>query len=101
MMALEVTYYFVRHYLLMIRRSTSSTRTYTPFPNTTRFRSHAFDQQRAVLANPYQRAEFKRAVAWELLAVVAQRDVRSDEPTSELQSLMRISYAVSCMKKQQ
>src|SRR3546814_7442996 len=30
---------------------------------------------------------------------VASRDVRSEEHTSELQSLMRISYAVFCLKK--
>src|SRR3546814_3333529 len=34
-------------------------------------------------------------------AVVAQRLVRSEEHTSELQSLMRISYAVFCLHKQQ
>src|SRR3546814_4474376 len=35
----------------------------------------------------------------ELLAKVPDRPVRSEEHTSELQSLMRISYAVFCLKK--
>src|SRR3546814_1026061 len=33
------------------------------------------------------------------LAVCTQRELRSEEHTSELQSLMRISYAVFCLKK--
>src|SRR3546814_2983249 len=35
----------------------------------------------------------------ELAAVVPLDELRSEEHTSELQSLMRISYAVSCLKK--
>src|SRR3546814_8611899 len=39
---------------------------------------------------------------WLIYACVATRkDVRSEEHTSELQSLMRISYAVFCLKKKQ
>src|SRR3546814_7882559 len=34
-----------------------------------------------------------------VLSVVATRTERSEEHTSELQSLMRISYAVFCLKK--
>src|SRR3546814_3393550 len=34
-----------------------------------------------------------------LVTVLADRDMRSEEHTSELQSLMRISYAVFCLKK--
>src|SRR3546814_2808452 len=44
------------------------------------------------------RAPSARAVGI-LLGVPAFRDLRSEEHTSELQSLMRISYAVFCLKK--
>src|SRR3546814_3476100 len=75
---------------LMIRRPPRSTRTDTLFPYTTLFRSpHA------------QVAEHQFAVghlrAHE--AVVEPGFMRSEEHTSELQSLMRISYAVFCLKK--
>src|SRR3546814_9128836 len=39
--------------------------------------------------------------AYGLSAANAQAAGRSDEPTSDLQSLMRISYAVFCLNKQQ
>src|SRR3546814_4958680 len=39
------------------------------------------------------------AVFAPLIAAVAARGMRSEEHTSELQSLMRISYAVFCLKK--
>src|SRR3546814_3168740 len=95
----------------MIRRPPRSTRTDTLFPYTTLFRSsHA--------PSPFRRAQHSacprinraggsvrgcaaggdfggdpgpRAEAW--------IDQRSEEHTSELQSLMRISYAVFCLKK--
>src|SRR3546814_2419596 len=94
----------------MIRRPPRSTRTDTLFPDTTLFRSVLwFVYQRtpvgrymvfiggnpdaALLAGiPVQRIRFG---AYEVSAVLS----RSEEHTSELQSLMRISYAVFCLKK--
>src|SRR3546814_6263647 len=95
----------------MIRRPPRSTRTDTLFPYTTLFRSWvgivdrnriAADEQRIdnaeimlrALANP---RFHHRPVAFEYWWKVRHR--RSEEHTSELQSLMRISYAVFCLKK--
>src|SRR3546814_6589841 len=75
-------------FFLMIRRPPRSTRTDTLFPYTTLFRSHRpawAIGTGAVLAT----------VPLELHCPLA----RSEEHTSELQSLMRISYAVFCLKK--
>src|SRR3546814_12728085 len=90
-------------FFLMIRRPPRSTRTDTLFPYTTLFRSmgelqnetleHIF-AMRAVL-KPDQAAKFDAAVTKALTA----KEQRSEEHTSELQSLMRISYAVFCLKK--
>src|SRR3546814_7283493 len=33
------------------------------------------------------------------IPIISQDEIRSEEPTSELQSLMRISYAVFCLKQ--
>src|SRR3546814_3028025 len=69
----------------MIRRPPRSTRTDTLFPYTTLFRSAAPPPRSS-------RAKNSRGnTAWTL--------GRSEEHTSELQSLMRISYAVFCLKK--
>src|SRR3546814_10454985 len=86
----------------MIRRPPRSTRTDTLFPYTTLFRS-------PVLQQPIERhgvAEFGKrrplALFGRLDHVRAQPlgiKLRSEEHTSELQSLMRISYAVFCLKK--
>src|SRR3546814_5883886 len=46
-----------------------------------------------------QRLELARAVQRHHVLVAADVGVRSEEHTSELQSLMRISYAVFCLKK--
>src|SRR3546814_7485435 len=74
----------------MIRRPPRSTRTDTLFPYTTLFRSAQTHRVCAVcLLHPTQ------AVAARLLFAKS----RSEEHTSELQSLMRISYAVFCLKK--
>src|SRR3546814_11640152 len=70
-------------FFLMIRRPPRSTRTDTLFPYTTLFRSHR--------PAPLHR-EVRRAASW-------KSSCRSEEHTSELQSLMRISYAVFCLKK--
>src|SRR3546814_3954820 len=81
----------------MIRRPPRSTRTDTRFPYTTLFRS--FTRRRSpvqhdALGHPLwiahrpDRYRYRRASA-----------TRSEEHTSELQSLMRISYADFCLKK--
>src|SRR3546814_6605478 len=81
----------------MIRRPPRSTRTDTLFPYTTLFRS--------VVAAADRPCDGAFAFGHEDLGVRAalpQRDIaggRSEEHTSELQSLMRISYAVFCLKK--
>src|SRR3546814_4104619 len=95
----------------MIRRPPRSTRTDTLFPYTTLFRSaieHAhLSRDQAFLAGQleslsediiysgflYRLDELGSALPWKLLSR------RSEEHTSELQSLMRISYAVFCLQK--
>src|SRR3546814_8691825 len=80
----------------MIRRPPRSTRTDTLFPYTTLFRSWLGCLPGGVgIADPLGELLQQEGAA---LAVGA-RLVRSEEHTSELQSLMRISYAVFCLKK--
>src|SRR3546814_4172249 len=102
----------------MIRRPPRSTRTDTLFPYTTLFRSSpatrilgrllrrsrgdrvlagpARPPARPAALSPRRRRLDRRAAG----AVVAPEErLRSEEHTSELQSLMRISYAVFCLKK--
>src|SRR3546814_15114844 len=85
-------------FFLMIRRPPRSTRTDTLFPYTTLFRSQpGLDRLRRRPGGAGRAIE-----AGADLAADAQRGVvtgRSEEHTSELQSLMRISYAVFCLKK--
>src|SRR3546814_5918077 len=70
----------------MIRRPPRSTRTDTLFPYTTLFRS--------------QLCVRTSSTSWGIVHGHPTRpSVRSEEHTSELQSLMRISYAVFCLKK--
>src|SRR3546814_6056928 len=104
----------------MIRRPPSSTRTDTLFPYTTLFRSLRrlpFLRHHAVwkLAAGHGRRTGRRPGRGRGCADVGQHPpgrprggyarggracaVRSEEHTSELQSLMRISYAVFCLKK--
>src|SRR3546814_2605777 len=105
----------------MIRRPPTSTRTDTLFPYTTLFRSIANQVRRHVpigidRGEAHQTRQHRR-----LLGRLADNDLhridglailikpesrrggvdedRSEEHTSELQSLMRISYAVFCLKK--
>src|SRR3546814_14888762 len=85
-------------FFLMIRRPPISTRTDTLFPYSTLFRSalrrrHPTGQVLpAPTAGGFLRRRVNRRVReWR----------RSEEHTSELQSLMRISYAVFCLKKKQ
>src|SRR3546814_7794338 len=79
----------------MIRRPPRSTRTDTRFPYTTLFRSTAASKTsppRASIA-PHAPASTSHNRA------PSRQRSRSEEHTSELQSLMRISYAVFCLKK--
>src|SRR3546814_5190860 len=77
----------------MIRRPPRSTRTDTLFPYTTLFRS---SQRHRTGRAPGTRT---RAPARPARVAPPVRVRRSEEHTSELQSLMRISYAVFCLKK--
>src|SRR3546814_2000260 len=104
----------------MLRRPPRSTRTDTLFPYTTLFRSDFVDEFRGGVGvaldagNPvvvelavgrrHVGRRGSRAVGRIGGARIAAGDVdavagRSEEHTSELQSLMRISYAVFCLKK--
>src|SRR3546814_7443407 len=90
----------------MIRRPPRSTRTDTLFPYTTLFRSQLHWEQvrdAPVAGRADGRGGFHRPLASSLLRRPAQRKtppaVRSEEHTSELQSLMRTSYAVFCLQK--
>src|SRR3546814_9485949 len=83
----------------MIRRPPRSTRTDTLFPYTTLFRSRIYRRSSAPRrAGPTARS---CGVLRIILAAPepAERQPRSEEHTSELQSLMRISYAVFCLQK--
>src|SRR3546814_5695428 len=104
-------------FFFMIRRPPRSTRTDTLFPYTTLFRStsriwrklSSQDSSLRLLNHPLRACR-----RYELLRQLHQqgtndfnvyrvaerrRPKRSEEHTSELQSLMRISYAVFCLKK--
>src|SRR3546814_980924 len=99
----------------MIRRPTRSTRTDTLFPYTTLFRSH---DAAIFVANVDNVMAYTNFIDLEIGGIGAAMDavatargrlratendftrVRSEEHTSELQSLMRISYAVFRLKKQ-
>src|SRR3546814_2572697 len=103
-------------FFLMKRRPPRSTRTDTLFPYTTLFRSdrhigqfahvlgrHRVDDQRRAALDCRRRSkrgadagDDDSAVTAVVLSGVGRR---SEEHTSELQSLMRISYAVFCLKK--
>src|SRR3546814_1412996 len=107
-------------FFLMIRRPPRSTRTDTLFPYTTLFRSHPSTgkdpgrrRRRWRAAGTGRSGWAARGGAWRDPAgsgqrsdcsitgtpaqAAAHRIVRSEEHTSELQSLMRISYAVFCL----
>src|SRR3546814_14976903 len=102
-------------FFLMIRRPPRSTRTDTLFPYTTLFRSgrqieregySKFSEKRMFLKYfpaqsciPQQGFFCNNANAAIIKVAWAQHRFRSEEHTSELQSLMRISYAVFCLKK--
>src|SRR3546814_2513920 len=82
----------------MIRRPPRSTRTDTLFPYTTLFRSAAATSGRSA---PTAAPARPGPPSWPCppRSPAAIRRGRSEEHTSELQSLMRISYAVFCLKK--
>src|SRR3546814_6350525 len=83
----------------MIRRPPSSTRTDTLFPYTTLFRSARVlftSMTDPRLFPDLTLDKFTTAVGFDLEQALEKR---SEEHTSELQSLMRISYAVFCLKK--
>src|SRR3546814_10503473 len=88
----------------MLRRSPRSTRTDTLFPYTTLFRSGVVITD----VDPNGPAAQRDVRAGDVIIEVAQSEVRnpddvterSEEHTSELQSLMRTSYAVFCLNKQ-
>src|SRR3546814_5032099 len=92
-------------FFLMIRRPPRSTRTDTLFPYTTLFRSFTVilrHTERRVWAPLPLPERLDAALHPDYRAAMATLDgvvARSEEHTSELQSLMRISYAVFCLKK--
>src|SRR3546814_2867056 len=92
----------------MIRRPPRSTRTDTLFPYTTLFRSLHPVMQRGrrdpqlaseLFLLPTTRSIERNSTLLELPRIRILLRHRSEEHTSELQSLMRISYAVFCLKK--
>src|SRR3546814_3318991 len=90
----------------MIRRPPRSTRTDTLFPYTTLFRSIISARERVahVIAFPRPACFGDRHSVYDAGLGAFNADFcasigRSEEHTSELQSLMRISYAVFCLKK--
>src|SRR3546814_1313442 len=84
-------------FFLMIRRPPRSTRTDTLFPYTTLFRS-SLPGRRKVHCHCAPTASIATASSGTVTNWF-QTKRRSEEHTSELQSLMRISYAVFCLKK--
>src|SRR3546814_9007335 len=91
----------------MLRLPPRSTRTDTLLPYTTLFRSFIFQRtQRATTGMKEHLRDIVSSAEQEKQAAQQQATVddgesssRSEEHTSELQSLMRISYAVFCLKK--
>src|SRR3546814_12135512 len=111
----SVVVYFVEClcviFFLMIRRPPRSTRTDTLFPYTTLFRSEDEDERRERQDRAGGACVGRRTgglgISWscehedpDCLERERKYPQRSEEHTSELQSLMRISYAVFCLKKQ-
>src|SRR3546814_9524750 len=85
-------------FFLMIRRPPRSTRTDTLFPYTTLFRSAHHSRNQYAIRHRFRECMAKsqtRQGQTENHCVIP----RSEEHTSELQSLMRISYAVFCLNK--
>src|SRR3546814_9295747 len=94
----------------MIRRPPRSTRTDTLFPYTTLFRSTTLapalprsNHTTCMSWQPYHPDSIELNISYEMTrgseGTCQPGAWRSEEHTSELQSLMRISYAVFCLKK--
>src|SRR3546814_8251089 len=89
----------------MIRRQPRSTRTDTLFPYTTLFRSGQFSMDTALVfaallsITVFTSFGIGLVSGFERYFLRWRPSQRSEEHTSELQSLMRISYAVFCLKK--
>src|SRR3546814_8578178 len=84
----------------MIRRPPRSTRTDTLFPDTTLFRSGVVQRtpsSKEAAVSESTRWSFSQHLDW--LRRQFGQQARSEEHTSELQSLMRTSYAVFCLTK--
>src|SRR3546814_12608669 len=101
MISVRCKIWYFSFFFLMIRRPPRSTRTDTLFPYTTLFRS---SETRGINGLIVVRRDATHigigaTAAAGGLAGVTPADRRSEEHTSELQSLMRISYAVFCLKK--
>src|SRR3546814_11978968 len=102
-------------FFLMIRRPPRSTRTDTLFPYTTLFRSMRCASVRTCWVRDWYATRSAEPGSEQMPGPVAlgvqiagivrvgrklvRHPLRSEEHTSELQSLMRISYAVFCLKK--
>src|SRR3546814_12052547 len=89
-------------FFLRIRRPPRSTRTDTLFPYTTLFRSIHLTgaaQRNAELVLGLAGRNFRMGPRVNIRIDAHRNACRSEEHTSELQSLMRISYAVFCLKK--
>src|SRR3546814_7236394 len=101
--------YLLSFFFLLIRRPPRSTRTDTLFPDTTLFRAgraralalRAADADAARHDDLLDVGGRTRVQRLDREPRVRLKDAlcRSEEHTSELQSLMRISYAVFCLKK--
>src|SRR3546814_1647318 len=128
-MLILIFMFFILFFFLMIRRPPRSTRTDTLFPYTTLFRSGGGIYNPAQVMRSSEVVPFTEKIDKKLAHIVKktfvemsieemqflirqtmpdqarservwnQTAVRSEEHTSELQSLMRISYAVFCLKK--
>src|SRR3546814_9001185 len=91
-------------FFVMIRRPPRSTRTDTLFPYTTLFRSPRTDltqEFRDAVTTRAMQLRLESYTLRETVAIVNEEfgdSLRSEEHTSELQSLMRISYAVFCLQ---
>src|SRR3546814_2700799 len=111
MCSVSLSVYF---FFLMIRRPTRSTRTDTLFPYKTLFRSQTGNVDELVEIVSLGEAELAlgqfgvlttanglhlEPLIEDYFTIIARSGHRSEEHTSELQSLMRISYAVFCLKK--
>src|SRR6187399_3581535 len=86
---LSYIFIYLFFFFLMIRRPPRSTQQRTLFPYTTLFRSQGLDRQLPGRVISFLWGPWRGGMA----------QPRSEEHTSELQSLAVISYAVFCLKK--